>query len=96
MVVLILEKVKPSLRGEMSRWLFEVKPGVFTGKLSALVREDLWNYIASHLGEGFALLIYSTNNEQGFSLRSLGTGSRKFIEFDGILLPGVVCATVHR
>ena len=86
MVVLILEKVSPSLRGEISRWLVEVKAGVFTGKLSALVRDDLWNHIAEKLGEGSALLIYSTSNEQGFSVRTLGKGSRLFEDIDGVIL----------
>lgn len=89
MIVLILEKVSPSLRGEVSRWLFEVKAGVFTGKLSALVRDDLWNYVAGKLGEGSALLIHSTNNEQGFGIRTMGNGSRLFEDVDGILLPAV-------
>ena len=31
MVVIILEKVSASLRGELSRWLIEPKPGVFIG-----------------------------------------------------------------
>ncbi|WP_448514175.1 type I-E CRISPR-associated endoribonuclease Cas2e, partial [Parathermosynechococcus lividus] len=30
MIVIILENVKPALRGELSRWLFEIKSGVFT------------------------------------------------------------------
>ncbi len=89
MIVLILEKVSPSLRGEVSRWLFEVKAGVFTGKLSALVRDDLWDHIAGKLGNGSALLIHSTNNEQGFQVRALGEGSRQFENIDGILLPGI-------
>ena len=35
MLVLIVENVKPTLRGELSRWLFEIKAGVFTGRVSA-------------------------------------------------------------
>ena len=52
MVVFILENVRPSLRGELSRWLFEVKAGVFTGKVSALVRDELWQLIQQKLGKG--------------------------------------------
>ena len=42
MVVMILEKVSPSLRGNLTRWLVELHPGVFAGKISAIVREELW------------------------------------------------------
>ena len=42
MVVIILEKVSASLRGELSRWLIEPKPGVFIGHVSAMVRDKLW------------------------------------------------------
>ncbi|NCJ05364.1 type I-E CRISPR-associated endoribonuclease Cas2 [Synechococcales cyanobacterium C] len=86
MVVFILENVSPSLRGEVSRWLFEVKAGVFTGKLSALVRDELWAYVAKKLGNGSAVLIYSTNNEQGFSARMLGNSSRTLVDIEGVLL----------
>jgi CRISPR-associated protein Cas2 len=41
MVVFILENARPALRGELSRWLFEVQAGVFTGRVSALVRGEL-------------------------------------------------------
>ena len=39
MLVMILEKVPPSLRGELSRWTIEPKTGIFVGKVSAMVRE---------------------------------------------------------
>ncbi|MFN5515937.1 MAG: type I-E CRISPR-associated endoribonuclease Cas2e [Cyanobacteriota bacterium] len=88
MVVFILENVSTSLRGELSRWLFEVKAGVFTGKVSALVREELWAYVASKLksGSGSALMIYSANNEQGFSSKALGNRGRTLEDIDGVLL----------
>jgi len=86
MVVFILEKVTPSLRGEISRWLFEVKAGVFTGRVSALVREELWHLIGEKLGKGSALMIYSTNTEQGFSAQMLGNPSRVLEAIEGLLL----------
>jgi len=86
MVVFVLENVSPSLRGEVSRWLFEVKAGVFTGKLSALVRDELWKLVEEKVGTGSAVLIYSTNNEQGFSARMLGNPSRTLVDIEGVLL----------
>jgi CRISPR-associated protein Cas2 len=85
-VVFVLENASPGLRGELSRWLFEVKAGVFVGKLSALVRDELWKMVESKIKNGSALLIYSTNSEQGFTARSLGDPSRQLIDIEGVLL----------
>ncbi len=86
MVVFVLENAAPSLRGELSRWLFEVKAGVFVGKVSALVRDELWKIVEGKIKKGSALLIYSTNSEQGFTARSLGDPSRHLIDIEGVLL----------
>jgi len=86
MMVLILESVPPSLRGELTRWLLELKAGVFVGRVSALVRERLWNKSCHHARNGGCLLIYHTNNEQGFNILSYGNTSRTIANFDGLLL----------
>ncbi|MEP0755220.1 type I-E CRISPR-associated endoribonuclease Cas2e [Trichocoleus sp. Lan] len=89
MIVLILEKASPSLRGEVSRWLFEVKSGVFIGRISALVREELWKLISEKLKQGSATLVYPINNEQGFDTQVLGKPSRTLKDIDGLLLTKV-------
>jgi CRISPR-associated protein Cas2 len=86
MVVIILENVRTSVRGELSRWLFEVKAGVFTGRVSALVREELWTLLGQKLGKGSALMLYPAKNEQGFAAKTLGFPSRTLVDFEGLLL----------
>ncbi len=86
MVVIILENVRTTVRGELSRWLFEVKAGVFTGKVSALVRDELWQSIEGKLGKGSAVMIYPANNEQGFKAKTLGNPSRQLVDIEGLLL----------
>jgi len=86
MIVLVLENVKPSLRGEVSRWLFEIKAGVFAGRVSALVRDELWLLVEEKLGSGSAVLLYPQRNEQGFDARMLGNPSRSLVDIEGILL----------
>jgi len=87
MVVIILERSTPSLRGELSRCLFEIKAGVFVGCISALVRDELWQMITINLKRGSATLIHQTNNnEQGFTTRTLGKSQRSFQDIDGLLL----------
>ncbi|MEM6253157.1 MAG: type I-E CRISPR-associated endoribonuclease Cas2e [Cyanobacteria bacterium P01_D01_bin.156] len=86
MIVVVLENVKPVLRGELSRWLFEIKAGVFAGKVSALVRDELWQLIEQKLGRGSAVMIYPKRNEQGFDARMLGNPSRSLVDIEGVLL----------
>ncbi|MDB9524392.1 type I-E CRISPR-associated endoribonuclease Cas2e [Oscillatoria sp. CS-180] len=86
MIVLVLENVSPSLRGEISRWLFEIKAGVFAGRVSALVRDELWALIEDKVDAGSALLIYPQRNEQGFDARMLGNPSRTLVDIEGVLL----------
>ena len=72
MVVLILSAAPASLRGAVTRWLLEVSPGVFVGRLSARVREHLWEMVQTYIGDGRALLIWSVRSEQRFAVASLG------------------------
>lgn len=86
MMVLILENVRPTLRGELSRWLFEVKSGVFVGKVSALVREELWQLVGQQVGRGSAVMIQPASNEQGFSAKTLGNPTRQLVDIEGLFL----------
>lgn len=86
MIVIVLEDVKPSLKGELSRWLFELKAGVFAGRVSAIVRDELWDIIERKLGKGSAVMIYAQNTEQGFKARIFGTPSRDLEDIDGLFL----------
>ena len=86
MMVLILESVPSGLRGEISRWLIEPKVGVFVGKVSAMVRDKLWQKACKSAKGGGVTIIYSTNNEQGFIIRSYGDTSRTIVDWEGILL----------
>lgn len=72
MIVLILSAAPVSLRGAMTRWLLEVSPGVFVGHLSTRVREQVWEMVQAHIGNGRALLIWSVRSEQRFAIASLG------------------------
>jgi len=86
MVVLIVENAPASLRGELSRWMIEPRAGVFVGTVSALVRDKLWEWVARSGIEGGATLLYSSNTEQRFAVRSFGSTSRQIVEFEGLVL----------
>jgi CRISPR-associated protein Cas2 len=85
-VVLIVERVSPSVRGELTRWMLEVHPGVFAGKVPASVREKLWELACNKLRGGAALIIHPADNEQGFAVRTWGKSSRRVVDFDGLSL----------
>jgi CRISPR-associated protein Cas2 len=89
MVVFILERVPVSLRGELTRWTLEAKAGVFVGSLSALVRDLLWEKVCGSLRGGGAILIHSSDGEQGFSIRYWGEPSRSVRDFEGLWLIGI-------
>ena len=95
MVLMILERVSPSLRGELTRWLIQPQAGVFVGTVSALVRDKLWDKVVGSLKsakpaksghEPGAMLVFTTSNEQGFDIRTTGTTDRSIEDFGGLLL----------
>lgn len=86
MVVMVVERVLPSVRGELTRWMLEVHPGVFVGKVPASVREKLWELVCRKLRAGAAAMVHPADCEQGFTLRTWGRSSRRVVDFDGLLL----------
>jgi len=79
------------LRGELSRWLVEPRSGVFVGNTSAMVRDKLWEMVCSRLRraaklDGGAIMLWSTNNEQGFAIKTYGRTDRQLVDYDGLML----------
>ncbi len=96
MVVLMMEKVPASLRGELSRWMIEPRTGVFVGRVSAMVRDKLWKHACSKLKSGGAMMIYNSPTEQGFAVRTHGSTSRQIVDMEGLLLVQVPNSTRKR
>lgn len=86
MVIMMLERVPASLRGELTRWFLEPKTGVFVGTVSAVVRDTLWEHACDRLKGGAGMMIYSANTEQGFAIRYSGEPRRTVRDFDGLSL----------
>lgn len=86
MTVLILERVPTSLRGELTRWLLELRAGVFVGEVSAMVRDKLWEMACERAGGGAAILLHSAAKEQGFAMRTWGLPEREVVDFEGLAL----------
>lgn len=101
MVVMLLEKVPPALRGELTRWLLEVHTGVYIGHVSALVRDKLWEKCSKGKSAGSVFQAWTTNNEQHFAMRVAGSTNLNIRDWEGLLLveevrPGLTTVQVER
>ena len=87
MVVMILERVRTSLRGELTRWMLEPKAGVFVGRISSRVRDRLWDMVKEKRYHNSAgILLHGSNTEQGFRVKTFGHGSREAVDYEGLVL----------
>jgi len=86
MLVIVVENVPARLRGRLAIWLLEVRAGVYVGKISRRVREMIWATIEKGVGEGNAVMAWSTNTESGFDFMTLGSNRRIPKEMEGVKL----------
>lgn len=85
-MMFITQNVPSGLRGELTKWMLQLKPGVFLGTLSTLVGEKLWDKIQENYTKGGAIWVKATNNEQKFKLAVSGKTNWKIRNFDGLQL----------
>ncbi|WP_019536642.1 type I-E CRISPR-associated endoribonuclease Cas2e [Paenibacillus ginsengihumi] len=86
MIVLTLTNGPPSLRGELTRWLLEIDTGVYVGRVSARVREQIWHRVQEHVQSGRAIMVFhSGTSEQGLDFRT-HNAEWEPIDFDGLKL----------
>ncbi len=83
MIVVVLSCCPPSLRGDITKWLFEISTGVYVGHMAARVRDSLWERIESSVGSGRAIMVFSADNDQRFDIRVHNT-EWSLEEIDGI------------
>ena len=86
MLVIVTEAIPDRLRGYLSRWLLEVRAGVFIGQYSTRVRAMLVKAIMENVEEGNVVVAWSANNESGFDFETIGKNRRIPIQFDGLKL----------
>lgn len=85
MIVITISNCPPRLRGDLSKWLFEIDTGVFVGSVSARIREHLWDRICENIGSGRVSMVYSAQNEQHMEFR-VHNSPWKPVELDGLSL----------
>lgn len=85
MIIVVLTDCPPKLRGDLSKWLFEINTGVYVGNVSARVREELWSRICESVSQGQATMVYPAPGEQRMEFRVHNT-TWEVVDYDGIKL----------
>ncbi len=85
MIIVTMTDCPIGLRGDLTKWLLEISPGVFVGQTSARVRDKLWERIKDTTKNGRVTMVYNTNNEQRLDFR-VHNSTWEPIDFDGIKL----------
>jgi len=85
MMTLVLTACPTGLRGDLTKWLMEISPGVFVGRPSARIRDELWLRTIELCNDGKAILVYSADAEQGLEFR---VHNHDWVptDYDGVLL----------
>ena len=86
MLVIVTEAVPDRLRGRLAVYMLEVRSGVFVARLSARVRDMLWKTVEAEVGDGNAVMVWTTNTESGYDVMTCGTNRRVPKDFDGLKL----------
>jgi len=86
MMVIAVNNVPANLRGRLAVWLLEIRAGVYVGHYSVRVRTRIWSQVEAGIGQGDAVMCWTTPNDQGFDFESIGQNRRMPCEFDGLKL----------
>ena len=85
LITVIVSCCRPSLRGDLTKWIFEVDTGVYVGRVTSRVKDMLWSRIKESIKDGHAVMISSFRNEQRFIV-DVHNSELKPVDFDGITL----------
>lgn len=86
LTILITENVPATIRGDLTRWLLELKPGVFAGNVTPRVRDRLWNRVCDHTRTGACWLLHESDNEQRMTITVHRDPERTLRDFEGLQL----------
>ncbi|MGK5094766.1 type I-E CRISPR-associated endoribonuclease Cas2e [Deltaproteobacteria bacterium TL4] len=87
MVVIHVENAPDKLRGTLTAWCLQVRAGMYVGKMSARLRDEIWAMITGVRNAEFsAVMVFDAHNEQGFSMRTFGKNRRTVVLMEGLEL----------
>ena len=89
MTVIIIDRSPKRLRGVLSRYMLEIRAGLFVGRLDARMRELLWKKCLTLKGvKTRGAMVWRTGNAQGFDIMVFGSDRRMPVMFDGVKVIG--------
>lgn len=86
MMVIVTESVPDRVRGRLAVYMVEVRAGVFVANHGRRIREMMWQWVLEDVGQGNAVLVWTTNTESGFDFETVGTNRRVPIDLEGLKL----------
>lgn len=85
MTIIMYQHPTNEIRGKTRRYLYELRPNVFAGRISERVRSALWDELCQSNAQ--AIMIYDANNEQGFASQTTGLiEDGLFTDMDGVMM----------
>ncbi|MFC5938108.1 type I-E CRISPR-associated endoribonuclease Cas2e [Corynebacterium choanae] len=85
-MTLVVTACPQRLRGFLTRWLMEIEPGVYVGKVNARIRDALWDITVAEIAGGRAILVYpDSRKEAGFEVRVHRT-TWEVVDYEGLAL----------
>jgi len=84
-ILLDLDGAPAKLTGIVKRYLVEIRPCVFVGKLSARTAEQLWEQVVA-LSPKAAIMAYPARNELGVGFKTYGRSRFQILDCDGLPL----------
>ena len=69
--------------------MLEPKAGIFLGRMTARIRDELWRKVMKHCKDGACLQAWTSPGEQGFQMRSYGDTSRQIVDLEGLHLVSI-------
>lgn len=85
--VLTLQRAPESIRGQLSRYMQEVRPFTFVGNLNKNIADKIWDKVCECEGID-AVFIEPDKTEQGYTVRTFNNPDYDVAEFDGLILFG--------
>lgn len=85
MTVIVVAACPVGLRGHLTRWLLEISPGVFVGKVSSRVRDLMWVRVIEMVRSGRAIMVFRADNEQGLDFK-VHHHNWHPVDYDGVQL----------
>ncbi|RLK58704.1 type I-E CRISPR-associated endoribonuclease Cas2e [Actinokineospora cianjurensis] len=85
MTVIVVAACPVGLRGHLTRWLLEISPGVFVGRISTRVRGLMWQRVTEMVNTGRAIMVHHADNEQGLTF-AVHAAEWIPVDFEGVTL----------